>query len=162
MEPSGRIRPRPRRIERRVLFAAKSLTREFDEMIGHKFHAEGRADLAASWRVTRSAPERATIIRYQADPKHDIEREDEGPAKISHCQSATHRRVHAVSADEDCEKLRLAHQRKDFSLLGEIERRLARKLQRVAMLALPVDQMRQYLSSCLAVADEIVVDEIHP
>ena len=63
-------------------------------------------------------------------------------------------------AGEDGEELRLAHQRQDFGLLGDIERGLAGKLQRIAVLLLPGDQMRQHLARGLAVADEIVVDEI--
>ena len=69
-------------------------------------------------------------------------------------------RIRRFDADEDGEELRLAHQRQNLRLLGEIERRLAGELQRIAVLALPGDQMRQHLARRLAVADEIVVDEI--
>ena len=54
----------------------------------------------------------------------------------------------------------LAHQLENLGLLGDVERRLAGELQRIAVLLLPCDQMRQHFVRGLAIADEIVVDEI--
>ena len=50
--------------------------------------------------------------------------------------------------------------RENVGLLGDIERRLAGEHHRVAGSLLPLDQMRQHLLRGLAVADEIVIDEI--
>jgi hypothetical protein len=52
-------------------------------------------------------------------------------------------------------------EREDFGLLGDVERRLAGKLDRVAARLLPGNQLRQHLAGGLAVADEVVIDEIH-
>ena len=65
-----------------------------------------------------------------------------------------------LDADEQAEEAGLAHQREDVRLLGDVERRLAGELHRIAVLLLPFDEMRQHLARGLAVADEIVVDEI--
>ena len=65
-----------------------------------------------------------------------------------------------LDADEHRLEFRLSHQRQNFRLLGEIERRLAGEVQRMAAFLLPFDQMRQHFARRLAVADEIVVDEI--
>jgi hypothetical protein len=66
-----------------------------------------------------------------------------------------------LDADEHGDELCLAHQRENLRLLGDIECCLAGKLQRIAVLALPVDKLRQHFARRLAVADEIVVDEIY-
>ena len=63
------------------------------------------------------------------------------------------------NADENANEQSLAHQREDFVLLGDIERRLAGKLHRIAALFLPRDQIRQHVARGFAIADEIVVDK---
>ena len=55
---------------------------------------------------------------------------------------------------------RLAHLLEDLGPLGDVERRLAGEPHDVAGSLLPLDQMRQQIERRLAVADEIVVDEI--
>ena len=59
------------------------------------------------------------------------------------------------------EELRLAHQFEDLGLLGDVERRLAGELQRVAVLLLPGDEVRKHVARGLAVADEVIVDEVN-
>ena len=58
-------------------------------------------------------------------------------------------------------KIGLAHLLEDLRPLGDVERRLAGEPHDVAGLLLPFDQMRQQVERRLAVADEIVIDEIH-
>ncbi len=57
-------------------------------------------------------------------------------------------------------KIGLAHLLQDFGPLGDVQRRLAGEPHHVAGPLLPFDQMRQQVQRRLAVADEIVVDEI--
>jgi hypothetical protein len=54
----------------------------------------------------------------------------------------------------------LAHLLEDFRALGDVERGLAGQPRGIASLLLPFDQMWQQVQRGLAVADEIVVDEI--
>ena len=65
-----------------------------------------------------------------------------------------------LDAAEHRDEVRLAHQREDFRPLGDVQRRLARQADAKAVPLLPFDEMRQQLERRLAVADEIVVDEI--
>ncbi len=59
------------------------------------------------------------------------------------------------------DEIRLAHLLENLRPLGDVERRLAGQTQDVTGLLLPLDQMRQQIERRLAVADEIVIDEIH-
>ena len=54
----------------------------------------------------------------------------------------------------------LAHQGQDVGRAGDVERRLAGEVQRVAVPLLPGDEVRQQLLDGLPVADDVVVDEI--
>ena len=63
-------------------------------------------------------------------------------------------------ADEHAAERGLAHQPQDLGLLGDVERRLAGELHGIEVLLLPGDEVRQHIARRLAVADEIVVDEI--
>ena len=69
-------------------------------------------------------------------------------------------RIRRLDAAEDGDEERLAHPGQDFRALGDVERRLAGEAQHIAGLLLPFDQMRQQVERGLAVADEIVIDEI--
>ncbi len=53
------------------------------------------------------------------------------------------------------------HQLEDLRPLGDVQRRLAGEPRDVAGSLLPFDKMRQQVERRLAVADEIVIDEIH-
>ena len=70
------------------------------------------------------------------------------------------RGIGRLDAAEDGRERRLAHQLEDFRRLGDVERRLARQQQRIAVALLPLDQVRQHLAHGALVGDEIVVDEI--
>ena len=62
---------------------------------------------------------------------------------------------------EILEKMRDAHLLQNLGPLGDVECRLAGQPHHVAGPLLPLDQMRQQVKRRLAIADEIVVDEIH-
>src|SRR5262249_49685274 len=66
----------------------------------------------------------------------------------------------SLDADKNVDKLCLAHQCKNFSMLGQVKRCFASKLQWIITAALPFDEMRQHFSRCFAVADKIIVDKI--
>ena len=59
------------------------------------------------------------------------------------------------------DEVRLAHLLENLRPLGDVERRLAGEPRHVAGPLLPLDQMRHQVQRRLAVADEIVIDEIH-
>src|SRR6185437_2221082 len=63
-------------------------------------------------------------------------------------------------AAENRAEIGLAHPRQDFRTLGDVQRGLAGKAQDETRLLLPLDQMWQQVECRLAVADEIIVDEI--
>ena len=65
-----------------------------------------------------------------------------------------------LDADEHADEVRLLHQLENVGLLGDVERRLAGEHHRIVVALLPLDEMRQHLLGGLAVADEIVVDEV--
>ena len=62
---------------------------------------------------------------------------------------------------EDRVERGLAHHRQHVRRTGDVEGRLAGEGDRVAVLLLPRDQVRQQLLDRLAVADDVVVDEVH-
>ena len=66
-----------------------------------------------------------------------------------------------LDAAEHRDEERLAHLLQNFGPLGDVQRRLAGEPHHVAGPLLPFDQMRQQVQRRLAVADEIVVDEIN-
>src|SRR5207244_335277 len=66
-----------------------------------------------------------------------------------------------LDADEDIHETGSTHQFQKLGLFCDIERRLAGKCQREAVLLLPPDQMRQQFTGRFAVSDEIVVNEIN-
>ena len=61
---------------------------------------------------------------------------------------------------EHRDEARLAHEREHALVRGDVQRRLAREAQRVAVAHLPLDQVRQEIERGLLVADEVVVHEV--
>ncbi len=68
--------------------------------------------------------------------------------------------LRSLDADEDGHEVRLPHQLEDLGLLGHVQGRLAGELQRVVVLLLPCDEVREHVPRRLAVGDEVVVDEV--
>src|SRR4029077_15980671 len=68
--------------------------------------------------------------------------------------------IRRLDAAEDRREECFAHPGQNFRALGDIERRLAGEAQDITHLLLPSHQVRQQFERGLAIADEIVVDEI--
>jgi hypothetical protein len=68
--------------------------------------------------------------------------------------------IGSLDAAEDRDEEGLTHFLEDLGPLGDVERRLAGQPHDITGLFLPLDQMRQQIERRLAVADEIVIDEI--
>ncbi len=68
--------------------------------------------------------------------------------------------VRAFDADENRKEIRLTHQTQQHRVIGDVDRRLGRELERVAALLLPRREAGQKRLHHLFVADEIVVDKI--
>ena len=69
--------------------------------------------------------------------------------------------IGGLDAAEDGDEEGVPHLLEDLGPLGDVERRLAGEPRDVAGSLLPLDEMGQQVQRRLAVADEIVIDEIH-
>jgi hypothetical protein len=69
-------------------------------------------------------------------------------------------RIRRLDTAEDRGEIGVPHQLQDFRPLGDVQCRLAGKPHLETGALLPCDQMRQQVERCLAIADEVVVDEI--
>src|SRR4051812_29922170 len=79
------------RIEGGVLPAAQSLAGELDEMVRHEAHSERGIDLAAPRRVAERPPERAPVIRLDADVPGDAAEQYGGGTQVGPGELAAHR-----------------------------------------------------------------------
>ncbi len=68
--------------------------------------------------------------------------------------------VGRLDAGEDREEIRRGHEIEQLRVIGEIERRLGRELERITSFPLPDDQLGQELLERALVADKVVVDEV--
>ena len=68
--------------------------------------------------------------------------------------------IRALDADEDGEEVRILHRLQHLVVVGEIDRGFGRELERIVVLLQPRLEPRHQGAQVLAVADEIVVDEI--
>ena len=92
------------------------------------------------------------------DRRHRVEQRHDPVVRFAH--GVERAQFGRLDAAEHRVETRLAHHREDVRALRDVERRLARELDRIAAPFLPLDQIGQQLARGLLVADEIVVDEI--
>ena len=109
-------------------------------------------------RVEPEDDARHHLQAVAVDPPHGLH--DRQPKVLLLGHRAQGRRLGRLDAAEDRDEPGLPHQGQDALVLRDVEGRLAREAEGIAVPRLPRDEVREQLERGLLVADEVVVDEV--